>query len=85
MGIGGWTYATHRTVLANAGAAIERFMASGVLCLGAKLGPILWQFAPTKRFDAGDFERFLMIDGAKERAPAAAQALIARLKRTPRA
>ncbi|HWI14845.1 MAG TPA: DUF72 domain-containing protein [Burkholderiales bacterium] len=52
-------YATHRTVLADARAAIERFMASGVLDLGAKLGPILWQFAPTKRFDAADFERFL--------------------------
>ena len=54
-------YATHRTVLAEAGPSIERFMASGVLDLGAKLGPILWQFAPTKRYDGEDFERFLAL------------------------
>ena len=27
----------------------------GIAELGHKLGPIVWQFAPTKRFDAGDF------------------------------
>jgi uncharacterized protein YecE (DUF72 family) len=54
-------YATHRTSLADAGSSIDRFMESGVLELGAKLGPILWQFAPTKRYDADDFERFLAL------------------------
>jgi uncharacterized protein YecE (DUF72 family) len=54
-------YATHRTVLAEAGPSIERFMASGVLELGPKLGPILWQFAPAKRYDEDDFERFLAL------------------------
>jgi uncharacterized protein YecE (DUF72 family) len=54
-------YATHRTVLAEAGPSIERFMASGVLELGDKLGPLLWQFAPTKRYDAEDFEAFLAL------------------------
>ena len=52
-------YATNRTVLAEAGASIGRFMASGIERLGDKLGPILWQFAATKRFEADDFERFL--------------------------
>lgn len=54
-------YATHRTVLAEAGPSIEHFMASGVLELGDKLGPVLWQFPPTKRYDADDFERFLAL------------------------
>ena len=45
--------------LAAAGPAIERFLDSGVTGLGPKLGPILWQFAPTKRFDAGAMELFL--------------------------
>ena len=52
-------YAVNRTVLAEAGESIGRFMASGIEQLGDKLGPILWQFAATKRFEADDFERFL--------------------------
>ena len=52
-------YATNRTVLADAGPAIERFVDSGLGALGRKLGPVVWQFAPTKRFEAEDFERFL--------------------------
>jgi uncharacterized protein YecE (DUF72 family) len=52
-------YATQRKVLAEAAESIERFVASGVTELGPKLGPIVWQFAPSKRFDPDDFERFL--------------------------
>jgi uncharacterized protein YecE (DUF72 family) len=52
-------YATNRRVLAEAGDSIERFVASGIAELGPKLGPIVWQFAPTKRFDAADFGAFL--------------------------
>jgi uncharacterized protein YecE (DUF72 family) len=52
-------YATHRRVLAEAGASIDRFFASGVLELKSKLGPVVWQFAPTKKFDAGDFAAFM--------------------------
>lgn len=54
-------YATNKRVLAEAGAAIERFIASGLDELGGKLGPILWQFAATKKFDAGDFAAFLAL------------------------
>ena len=54
-------YATNRRVLAEAGESIERFVASGITELGAKLGPIVWQFAPTKRFDAVDFEAFMQL------------------------
>lgn len=51
-------YATIRKVLAEAGPAIERFVESGPGALGEKLGPILWQLAPTKRFEADDLEAF---------------------------
>jgi uncharacterized protein YecE (DUF72 family) len=54
-------FATHRRVLAEAGESIERFLASGVLELKDKLGPINWQFAPTKQFDADDFGAFLTL------------------------
>ena len=37
--------------LNNAEAPLGNFFASGVLALGAKLGPILWQFPPNFRFD----------------------------------
>ncbi|MFC0401278.1 DUF72 domain-containing protein [Paraburkholderia rhizosphaerae] len=54
-------FATHRRVLAEAGESIERFLASGVLELKHKLGPINWQFAPTKQFDERDFDAFLSL------------------------
>jgi uncharacterized protein YecE (DUF72 family) len=52
-------FATNRRVLAEAGDSIKRFLDSGVLELGDRLGPLLWQFAPTKKFDAADFGKFL--------------------------
>ena len=52
-------FATNRSVLAEAGDSIKRFLNSGVLELGDRLGPMLWQFAPTKKFDAADFGKFL--------------------------
>jgi len=52
-------YCTNRKVLAEAGEAVGKFFAQGIAELGDKLGPILWQFAPTKRFDPGDFGAFL--------------------------
>jgi uncharacterized protein YecE (DUF72 family) len=54
-------YATHRKVLAEAGESIERFYESGPLELGDKLGPVLWQFAPFKKFDPEDFGAFLAL------------------------
>ncbi|MET4327810.1 uncharacterized protein YecE (DUF72 family) [Bradyrhizobium sp. i1.15.2] len=52
-------FATNRRVLAEAGDSIKRFYDSGVLELGHHLGPVLWQFAPTKKFDGADFGKFL--------------------------
>jgi len=37
---------------------LANFFASGVLRLGAKLGPILWQFPPNFRFDRNRFGGF---------------------------
>lgn len=52
-------YATNRRQLAGAKDSVERFVHSGIAELGPKLGPIVWQFAPTKTFDADDFGAFL--------------------------
>jgi len=58
-------YAVNRRVLAEAGDSIKRFIDSGPLELGDKLGPMLWQFAPTKKFDEADFAAFLELLPAK--------------------
>jgi uncharacterized protein YecE (DUF72 family) len=52
-------YATNQRVLADAGDSVRRFVDSGLAELGPKLGPIVWQFMATKRFDAADFGAFL--------------------------
>jgi uncharacterized protein YecE (DUF72 family) len=54
-------FAVNRRVLAEAGPSIEKFFSSGVTELKGKLGPILWQFAPTKKFDPPDFAAFLAL------------------------
>ncbi len=54
-------FATNRKVLADAGESIARFVGSGLSELGPKLGPLVWQFAPTKIFDPVDFEAFLAL------------------------
>ncbi len=54
-------FATNRRVLAEAGESVTRFVNQGIAELREKLGPIVWQFAPTKRFEAGDFEAFLKL------------------------
>ena len=52
-------FVTHRSDLASAGPSIHRFFTTGVLELGEKLGPILWQFAPRMTFDEAGFGAFL--------------------------
>lgn len=54
-------YATNRRVLADAGDSIARFVDSGIAELNRKLGPIVWQFMPTKAFEPEDFEAFLAL------------------------
>jgi uncharacterized protein YecE (DUF72 family) len=54
-------FCTNRKVLADGGESIGRFLNQGLSELGDRLGPILWQFANTKKFDEGDFEGFLKL------------------------
>jgi uncharacterized protein YecE (DUF72 family) len=54
-------FCTNRKVLGEAGESVERFLTQGLAELGGKLGPILWQFMPTKRFDPDDFGAFLKL------------------------
>ncbi|MCA1444092.1 DUF72 domain-containing protein [Ensifer sp. IC4062] len=65
-------FVTNRKVLAEAGESMGRFLTQGLTELGDHLGPILWQFAPTKKFEPDDFESFLKLlpekqDGLKLR------------------
>lgn len=52
-------FVTNRKVLADAGPSLEKFFSQGLSELGDKLGPVLWQFAPTKKFEPEDFRAFL--------------------------
>jgi len=51
-------YITHLLRLREYETALANFLASGVLQLGSKLGPMLWQFPPNFRFDEERFENF---------------------------
>jgi uncharacterized protein YecE (DUF72 family) len=55
----GSRFTTNRKVLAEAKESIDRFIDQGVLELEDRLGPLLWQFAPAKKFDKDDFAAFL--------------------------
>lgn len=62
----------NKKVLAEAGEALDWFYKSGITELGDKLGPVLWQFAPYKKFDPEDIGAFLALlpktaDGLKLR------------------
>lgn len=55
----GGRFITHMKRLGEVDAPLANFFASGVLALGGKLGPILWQLPPTMRFDAVHLSAFL--------------------------
>ena len=54
-------YITHMLRLRDVEEPLANFFASGVLRLGAKLGPILWQFPPSFRFQAERLEAFFRL------------------------
>jgi uncharacterized protein YecE (DUF72 family) len=58
FGVKGSRYLTHMLKLRNAEKPLANFFASGLLELGKKLGPILWQFPPQLRFDSARFGEF---------------------------
>lgn len=57
----GSRYITHMRRLLHIEAPLANFMASGVLRLGPKLGPFLWQFPPRMAFDPARFEAFFAL------------------------
>jgi uncharacterized protein YecE (DUF72 family) len=58
FGVKGSRYLTHMLKLRNAEKPLANFFASGLLELGKKLGPILWQFPPNFKFDAERMQGF---------------------------
>jgi len=56
-----WQFATAKKNLAEGAPLMDKFLNSGFTALGDKLGPILWQFAPTRKFDAENFAAFFSL------------------------
>ena len=52
-------YITHVLRLRDVAQPLANFFASGLLRLRGKLGPVLWQFPPSMKFDRPLFEQFL--------------------------
>ena len=59
--IKGSQFITHVRKLENVEGALANFLAQGMLCLGKKLGPILWQLPPQTSFNAERIEQFLKL------------------------
>jgi uncharacterized protein YecE (DUF72 family) len=57
--IKGGRYITHNLKLRNCETALGNFFASGVLALGRKTGPFLWQLPATYRFEAARLDDFI--------------------------
>lgn len=55
----GGRFITHMLALKNTEQALANFFASGVLALGAKLGPVLWQLPERLPFDEQILDKFL--------------------------
>ena len=61
-----------RSRLGDGAEGISSFLDQGLSLLGPKLGPILWQFAPRRQFDATDIATFIdllpeAVDGVRLR------------------
>ena len=57
----GGRFITHMKQLRDVETALANFYASGVLALGAKLGPFLWQLPPRLRFDPDRLTNFFTL------------------------
>ena len=57
--IKGGRYITHNLKLRKCETALGNFFASGILALGRKTGPFLWQLPATYRFDADRLDTFI--------------------------
>lgn len=54
-------FCVSRKKLADGDESIANFAGQGFSALGPKLGPILWQFAPWRKFDREDIAAFLKL------------------------
>jgi uncharacterized protein YecE (DUF72 family) len=54
-------FCTNRKNLAEAKDSITRFLGQGISELRDRMGPILWQFPETKKFDAADIAEFFKL------------------------
>jgi uncharacterized protein YecE (DUF72 family) len=54
-------YISHQKRLKDVRIPLANFFASGILLLGKKLGPILWQFPPWEQFEEERFSNFLKL------------------------
>jgi uncharacterized protein YecE (DUF72 family) len=80
--IKGSRFITHNLKLRRAEGALANFYASGILALGAKTGPFLWQLPDSYQFDPERIETFLkLLPRSSQAAEALAQGHDARLKR----
>ena len=59
--IKGWRVISRTAFFPTAETHLAEFFESGVLTLGDKLGPILWQLPDSSKFDAVKVERFLSL------------------------
>jgi uncharacterized protein YecE (DUF72 family) len=59
--IKGSKYITHQKKLNDVRIPLANFFAQGILKLGKKVGPILWQLAPWYRFSRGRLEEFISL------------------------
>jgi uncharacterized protein YecE (DUF72 family) len=55
----GSRFCVTRSRLGDGAEGIGRFLAQGFTALGPKLGPIMWQFAARRQFDADDIAAFI--------------------------
>jgi uncharacterized protein YecE (DUF72 family) len=55
----GSRFCVARSRLGDGAEGIGNFLAQGFTALGPKLGPIMWQFAPRRQFDADDIAAFI--------------------------
>lgn len=80
--IKGSRFITHNLKLRNCERALANFFASGVLALGRKTGPFLWQLPATYAFDAERLDQFMrMLPGDSTDAEAVARGHDDRLRR----
>lgn len=54
-------FTTSRRDLREAGESVQKFLSSGIIELGDKLGPVMWQLAPSKKFDPDEIAAFLKL------------------------